>query len=208
MLCVVIADGIWLDRPHTKYPDMLICSEPTCNNVGSQLRVVEERILQSLKEWLGEYKISWDITSPPVERISQVSIKKKALQKEQHELDTLNKQISKIHDLLEQGIYTTDVFLERSRALSLRMDEVKEHIAILDKELKTEITREDSAVNIIPKVEKLLEVYHDLPSPKAKNDMLKDVLEKVVYTKKERSKKGNLDNFNITIYPKIPKYIT
>lgn len=195
-------------RPHTKYPDMLICSEPTCNNVGSQLRVVEERILQSLKEWLGEYKISWDITSPPVERISQVSIKKKALQKEQHELDTLNKQISKIHDLLEQGIYTTDVFLERSRALSLRMDEVKEHIAILDKELKTEITREDSAVNIIPKVEKLLEVYHDLPSPKAKNDMLKDVLEKVVYTKKERSKKGNLDNFNITIYPKIPKYIT
>ena len=73
---------------------MLICSEPTCNNVGSQLRVVEERILQSLKEWLGEYKISWDITSPPVERISQVSIKKKALQKEQHELDTLNKQIS------------------------------------------------------------------------------------------------------------------
>ena len=153
-------------------------------------------------------KISWDITSPPVERISQVSIKKKALQKEQHELDTLNKQISKTHDLLEQGIYTTDVFLERSRALSLRMDEVKEHIAILDKELKTEITREDSAVNIIPKVEKLLEVYHDLPSPKAKNDMLKDVLEKVVYTKKERSKKGNLDNFNITIYPKIPKYIT
>ena len=195
-------------RPHTKYPDMLICSEPTCNNVGSQLRVVEERILQSLKEWLGEYKISWDITSPPVERISQVSIKKKALQKEQHELDTLNKQISKTHDLLEQGIYTTDVFLERSRALSLRMDEVKEHIAILDKELKTEITREDSAVNIIPKVEKLLEVYHDLPSPKAKNDMLKDVLEKVVYTKKERSKKGNLDNFNIAIYPKIPKYIT
>lgn len=51
-------------RPHTKYPDMLICSEPTCNNVGAQLRVVEERILQSLKEWLGEYKISWDITSP------------------------------------------------------------------------------------------------------------------------------------------------
>ena len=187
---------------------MLICSEPTCNNVGSQLRVVEERILQSLKEWLGEYKISWDITSPPVERISQVSIKKKALQKEQHELDTLNKQISKTHDLLEQGIYTTDVFLERSRALSLRMDEVKEHIAILDKELKTEITREDSAVNIIPKVEKLLEVYYDLPSPKAKNDMLKDVLEKVVYTKKERSKKGNLDNFDIAIYPKIPKYIT
>ena len=195
-------------RPHTKYPDMLICSEPTCNNVGAQLRVVEERILQSLKEWLGEYKISWDITSPPVERISQVSINKKALQKEQHELDTLNKQISKTHDLLEQGIYTTDVFLERSRALSLRINEVKEHIAILDKELKTEITREDSAVNIIPKVEKLLEVYHDLPSPKAKNDMLKDVLEKVVYTKKERSKKGNLDNFNITIYPKIPKYIT
>lgn len=195
-------------RPNKHYPDMLICSEPTCNNVGSQLRVVEERILQSLKDWLGEYKLSWDINPAPMERISQVSIKQKALQKEKNELDTLNKQVSKTHDLLEQGIYTTDIFLERSRSLSIRIDDVKEHIAILNKELQTEIAREDSAVNIIPKVEKLLEVYRDLSTPQAKNDMLKDVLEKVVYKKNERSKKGKLDNFEITIYPKIPKFIT
>ena len=58
---------------------------------------------------------------------------------------------------------------------------------------------------IVPKVEKLLEVYRDLPDAKSKNDVLKSVLEKVVYLKTERAVKGRpLDNFELTIYPKLP----
>ena len=125
------------------------------------------------------------------------------LKLKQQEITLLEKEIDEKSKALEE-VKGADLLAQK---LTVQKEEINKKAETL-KELKTEITREDSAVNIIPKVEKLLEVYYDLPSPKAKNDMLKDVLEKVVYTKKERSKKGNLDNFDIAIYPKIPKYIT
>lgn len=65
--------------------------------------------------------------------------------------------------------------------------------------------REDSKKNIVPKVERLLEVYETLPNAQAKNDMLKGILEKVVYLRENRSHKGGpLDNFELTLFPKIP----
>ena len=55
--------------------------------------------------------------------------------------------------------------------------------------------------------EKVLELYHTLPTPRAKNDLLKEVLEKVVYVKEKSARwKGVApDDFEITIFPKIPK---
>ena len=109
------------------------------------------------------------------------------------------------YDLLEQGIYNADIFLERSRSLSERINQTNNDINTLSKDLDIEIQREESAVTIIPKVEKLLAVYHDLPDAKAKNDMLKEVLEKIVYIKeKKASRNGSLDDFQIILYPKIP----
>ena len=60
----------------------------------------------------------------------------------------------------------------------------------------------------MPKVEKLLEVYSDLPSAQAKNEMLKEVLEKAEYTKLQRSgRNGPFDNFELVLYPKLPDKI-
>ncbi|NDO18060.1 recombinase family protein [Lachnospiraceae bacterium MD329] len=197
-------------RPYYKreYPDTLMCAATSCNNVSSQLNIVEKRILEALEEWLDGYKLQWDIENTHNEYISQSEIKRKALKKNQTELDTLYKQLDRTHDLLEQNIYDTDMFLERSRAVSQRINETKSIISTLEQELQTELAREENIECIIPKVEKLLEVYHELPTPKAKNDMLKEVLEKIVYTKNNRNKRnGPVDEFDITIFPKIPKYI-
>lgn len=198
-------------RPYTNrdYPDTLICAATSCNNVSSHLSVVEERILQALGEWVTGYKLQWNIpTADSVKKVSQVDLKRKALKKLQSELDTLYKQLSKSHDLLEQGVYDTDTFLERSRSLSERINQSKTDIATLEADLGVEIVREESAANIVPKVEKLLEVYNELPTPKAKNDMLKEVLEKVVYVKEKGTRwQGSSDDFDIVLYPKIPMYL-
>lgn len=189
--------------------DSLICSYASCDNVSSHLYLVEERILQALEEWLGEYKLLWE-QNPDTNIIhtSQSDIKRKALNKQKKELEMLYKQLSNIHDLLEQGVYDTDMFLERSRALAERIDEAKKNVATLEENLEIEIARENSVTSIIPKVEKLLEVYRELPTAKAKNDMLKEVLEKVVYVKNKKGTRlgAYLDAFEITIYPKIPAY--
>ena len=44
-----------------------------------------------------------------------------------------------------------------------------------------------------------------LPSPSAKNVMLKEVLEKVVYTKEVNGRWGDPGDFIIDLYPKIPR---
>ena len=112
-----------------------------------------------------------------------------------------------IHNLLEQKVYTVDVFLERSKLLSERVTQAQADRAALESDLAIELTREDSQRNIIPKVERLLDVYESLPTAKAKNDMLKEVLEKVVYLKEKNGRWHNApDDFEITLFPKLPMY--
>lgn len=194
-------------RPYGNgYPDTIMCAAPTCHNVSSHLAKVEEQILHSLEQWLNDYKLKWNITvHEPSAPVSQSDIKRKALLNRKSELETLHKQLSKTHDLLEQGVYDTDTFLERSRSIYERITQAKNDITTLEENLRVEVIHEESAVNIIPKVEELLEVYNKLPSPKDKNDMLKEVLEKVVYVKdKGICRHVSPDDFTITIFPKIP----
>lgn len=194
-------------RPYTKrtHSDTLICAAPECHNVGSDLALVESKILDALREWLDGYKLRWRAGNFPDEP-SQVKVLEHALAKSKSELQKLSQQLSKTHDLLEQGIYDTETFLQRSREISGRISAERENIASLDKSLREETARAGCVENIIPNVEKLLDVYQQLPTPQDKNDMLKGVLEKVVYIKKRsaRWKDVSPDDFEITIFPKIP----
>lgn len=193
-------------RPYSNrtHADTLICAAPECKNVASDLALVEQRVLAALKEWLDGYKLRWNTNSVSDEQ-NQVKISERALSKQKAELELLSKQLSKTHDLLEQGIYDTETFLLRTREISARTNQAREDIAVLEKQIREEKARIESTEQIIPNVETLLEVYEELPTPKDKNDMLKSVLEKVVYLK-ERSARwhGSVDDFEITIFPKIP----
>lgn len=186
----------------------LMCAATSCNNVSSSLRLVEERILEALAGWLGEYRLKWQGGSEkPPKKVSQADVKKKALKKVEGELADLELQCDNIHNLLEQGVYSVDVFLERSKLLAERVAQAKADHAALEKELALELARTESQRTIIPKVERLLDVYASLPSPKAKNDMLKEVLEKVVYIKEKGGRwHSSPDDFEITLYPKLPMY--
>lgn len=186
----------------------LMCAATSCHNVSSSLRLVEERILEALAGWLGEYRIKWqDGGAKPSKKVSQADVKKKALKRVEGELAELELQCDNIHNLLEQGVYSVDVFLERSKLLAERVAQAKSDHAALEKELALELARIESQRTIIPKVERLLDVYASLPSPKAKNDMLKEVLEKVVYTKEKGGRwHSSPDDFEITLYPKLPMY--
>ena len=194
-------------RPYgSGYPDTLMCPRAKCDNVSSDLRRVEDRVLSALRDWLKDYKLKWEKAdfSPAVK---QSDVLKKTLSTQESELDKLYKQLSKTHDLLEQGIYDTDTFLDRSRSISERINQAKEDISRLRAQIDAETTREDNVGNVIPKAEHLLKTYSTLPNAEAKNIMLKDVLEKVIYLKKKRARRktDSLDNFEITIFPKIPQ---
>ena len=60
----------------------------------------------------------------------------------------------------------------------------------------------------IPKAEHILDAYENLKSASAKNESLKEIVEKVEYIKTEPNRKGNRDNanFSIHIYPRVIKF--
>ena len=193
-------------RPNA-YGGMLLCPSRVCDNIGSKYEIVEERLLQALSRWLDDYRLEWSDRLPTEEQ-ALIDLKEKSIRKAQAEVETLRKQLSRTHDLLEQGVYDTDTFLARSRSISERISAAQESAEALAAELVEDEARAASRKNIVPKVEKLLEVYAALPSAQAKNEMLKEVIERAEYVKLSRSgKNGPFDNFELVVFPKLPRAI-
>lgn len=194
-------------RPYgTNYPDTLMCPLPGCENVSSHLYLVESRLMEALEDWLKDYKLKWS-HEDQIPNNTQISIRRNAIKKTDEEIAMLENQLGNVHDLLERGIYDTEKFLDRTRELGERIKKTKEDRTLMESGLRHEEAWEESQSSIIPKVERVIDVYNDLPSPQAKNDLLKEVLEKVVYTKDKSARwNGALDEFVLVLYPKLPNF--
>lgn len=183
----------------------LLCPYTSCPNVSADLSLVEERILESLDDWLIDFRLEYERRAPAP---SAASHKRKAADRLRSELSSLDKQLDNVHDLLEKGIYTTDKFLERSRLLADKIAAAKEQLSSLEAEIVLDEAREKSRRDIIPKVERLLDVYETLPDARSRNELLHEVLEKVVYTKERGVRQGaKPDDFEIVLYPKLPPLV-
>lgn len=183
----------------------LRCPNRFCDNSAAQLSVVENRLLAALSDWLSDYRLAWTDTGSSV-WTPRIKAAESLLKKSESDLTALRRQLSATHDLLEQGVYDTDTFLTRSRLLSDRIAAAESAAASTERDLLDLKTRQASQSSIIPKVETLLEVYATLPDASSKNDLLKEVLEKVLYLRTSRGhRNGPKDNFELTIFPRLPK---
>ena len=101
-------------RPNKKNPDMdmLICCH-VCNNVGSQLSLVESHILRALSEWVKNYMVTWHniADSPGASNYSD------ALNRIEKEIADLENQLNKIFNLFETGVYDLETFTKRKSAV-------------------------------------------------------------------------------------------
>ena len=129
------------------------------------------------------------------------TVVEKSLKSINEEIATLNKQQINIFDLLEQGVYTTDQFLERSQNISERINSAKESKTSIETKLSRYIEIETASYQLMPKIKCLLDVYETLPSAAQKNELLKEIIEKIEYTK---DKAGSPEDFQIVMYPKLP----
>ena len=115
------------------------------------------------------------------------------------EIETLKKQKDSLHDLLEQNVYDTNTFLERSKKLNEKIKKLEENKFNIESELKSFKNQNI----IIPKITKLINSY-DKISIKDKNEMLKTILIRVEYLKKEKALKKNAShNVDLKLFPRI-----
>ena len=175
-------------------PRLKCLREKNCGCKSHKFHEVEEAIVESMKEWLDGYIISLDTDIP---------IKNDGLETSlvmlQGKLEELFEQQDTICDLHEKKEYSDRLFKRRNDQIEAEIDQVES--AIRDLEIKIAEQHEDEMINtaIIPKTQRLLENYDEM-TPKEKNDIWKEVVHKITYTKTEAKGK-----FDIVIYPKLSR---
>ncbi len=190
------------ENPKTPYP-ALKCPNRYCTSVSSPLYLVEDKLINAIREWLTEYQLTW--TDDKVIS-NQIAVRQNAIASRQAEADTLKEQKDKAYDFLEQGIYTPEVFAARMSTLDKRLQEIALDLDRLETELKKDQKKNYEINTFIPRVEHVLETYWSTNDATTRNNMLKDVLERAEYTKTEQNRKGNRDNanFTLTLTPNLP----
>ncbi len=181
----------------------LKCPNRYCDNVSSPLFLVEQQILQYLENWLKSYNVDKKIINfSPMS--SEINLKLEMIQKLESNIDLLKKQLNRAYDLLEQNVYTIDVFRERQGNLKASIAAAESQLQENQKDLNHLREVKNVQDNFVPRVRNLLDTYHT-NSIELNNELLKAVIDHIVYEKTERNTKGKLNNCNFTlhIYPRI-----
>lgn len=193
-------------RPYTKAdkPATLICSNPKCDNVSSKLYIVENKIIEALKIWLENYKLDYEIKNNSK---SDNNIIEKSIVSTKKELEKQNAKLNKIYDFLENGIYSKDEFIKRSKTIKDNIQSLESKLDKYNSLLQKNTEVQSPKENIIPKLENIIDLYDKLENAEDKNILLKSIIAKVTYLKTEKAIKKDSDptNFELHIYPKVPK---
>jgi site-specific DNA recombinase len=126
---------------------------------------------------------------------------KNLIEKKNGELAQLETQMSNTHDLLEQGVYTLEKFLDRQQNLTARINALQEEVRVLTSEIQKEEIRDNGVNEYLPQLRSVIDGYKATDSIEKKNALLKEVLEKVTYLRKKEWTKR--DEFELVLYPKL-----
>ncbi len=194
-------------RPYNKKgsPSTLICPNLKCPNISSKLYIVEDKLIESLKIWLANYKLNYNLKDTTNNDNNKL-LKHSALSIEK-EIKKENEKLNKLYDFLENGIYSSEEFISRSKTIKETIKNLETKLNEYSTTLNNNEKSQSEKKSIIPKLENVIDLYYKLETAEDKNILLKSILAKVTYLKTEKAIKHNSDptNFELNIYPKLPK---
>lgn len=175
-------------------PDMLHCQTYQCPTTGIYIHTLEKTLLDALQSWVVEYGREDVAESPAPTQSPTAAIRK--------QLDTLNAQMERLHDLLEQGIYTPATFVQRRDALNERIAAATAELERIEHApTKAEIIRAQ-----LPQIKYVLEAYPLTDDLQKKNELLRSVISRVDYHKTQRCTRADnpADYMTLDIFPALP----
>ena len=124
---------------------------------GYVIRIDELEL--ALLEWLRNYVDKYELTDALPEDAENVAAKEAIVKNFEKEHETLLKQRESLFDFLEQGIYTKEIFIERSNALEQRVKECMEHIISAQNDLHATLALQANRKNFVPRCKNLLGLF-------------------------------------------------
>lgn len=181
--------------------ESIVCSHYGCKCISSYHHLVEKRLIEALRLKLTDYKHFLDNYEEEIIKDQKSNLK--AIERIDNDIEKLNKRLKNAKKFYELEDYTREEYLETKK-------EIEKDLQVLEKN-KKELSKNESEDKLIkykkavPKLESCLEKYNNLTIPK-KNEMLKDIIEEVIYTKNERGHRNtpeNNDKFKLQIKMKL-----
>ena len=180
---------------HNPY-DTLRCITKGCNNVSAPLYMVEKMLLAVIKRDLERYKID---ANKYIDNDSMIESKIQLLNSLTVESRQLANQIGKTYDFLEQGLYSTEVFVTRNKDLTNRKTDIDKAIVKLDYEINLLKDEAERSKKSLPEMERAIELYEKSEMPSTKNEILQEIIKRVQYEKNERNGRGSRETYNFTL---------
>lgn len=180
---------------HAKY---LRCTKQNCPIVLSYFDEVETEILNALKSELKDFEYYLE------NYIEEEKNKRELLEQE---LNLINKELSKkdmminkAREMLELGVYTSEVYINRVNILENEKKSLYEARNALN---DNNCDEEERTKKAIPILKNCLEYYHTL-SIEDKNRLLKVIIKKIEYSKTIRNSRWHKNgNLSLKLYLKI-----
>lgn len=180
-------------KDHGAVPRFRCVNGRNCHNSSSDYGAVEREVIAALRDWLDGYKVKIETKgfSDDIARCQAI------LEELEEERIKSQKQLDNAFDLVEQGIYTLDLFKERREKIEAVLKEIQSKVSQTE-QTKALLEEKDSLPQLIPQTEELLHSYYDMTTDE-KNKLLKTILYKIDYKREQGGK------IEIDLYPRLPK---
>ncbi len=176
----------------------LCCNWPACDNVSSSRDDIESVLMDSLRIWLANYDVNTASHNTLYSDIDKlISQKQNDIAALHHEEKKLDFQLERASELVEQGVYTTEHFVTRQNQIIGQRRSIASQLDKAEMELLSLKNKRSVPVCMAPKIRHILEAYPKAQSALEKNELLKDILVKIVYSKNLTKPKSR--NYRITL---------
>ena len=182
--CAICGRNMVQTKSHGK--PMLMCPNyAICRQRTYYINKAESAILQALTGWTVKY------TAATVEAPKKSSFVNDTLKRSKEKVEA---QLKRAFELVEMGVYTPQVFVERRDSLQAQLAALDDQIAAT----KYTPTMEEAIIRNLPEIDRVLDVYQYAETAQEKNMLLKAVVDHIDFMRAPGE-----DQPTFTIYPRV-----
>lgn len=181
----------------------LRCYRHCGKTASSGIHLVEEKLIEMLNDQLQSLRIKYSDDTGENELKEEVLFLEKALEKSRARENKLQEQQTKQYDLLEQGVYSTEIFLQRNETVAASIESELATQSQLQEKIQAAQERVNNVQNVLPKIDSslnfLINLYWEMDA-EHRNDFLRTIVDHVDYFKEKGAKPSD---FKLKLYIKL-----
>ncbi len=176
----------------------LACMRQGCPTHDTYIHVVEESVLEVLGVWVAEFEA--EEVAAPSAGVAESVARETARREQEAVRGRLQGQLERLYDLLEQGVYSADLYRERHAEITQRIAEADARLAALSDD-----PRPDERAVFIPRVRTVLSAYGSTEDPEERNALLRSVIDHITYNKSRRCYRNDEPGkyLEIQVFPRV-----